>query len=180
MSAIDELVEQQLRRQRRPAAWLVAASGGADSTALACILAGLRDRGRLAAAPIVLVHCDHRQHERSADAAGFVAGLARRLDLGFAVERLELPPGASEARMREARYRALGAAATATRGVVLTAHHRDDQIETVVLRALRGTGRRGLAGMPAVRALPPRGRLLRPLLDVPAAELRARLRADGI
>ena len=61
---------------------------------------------------------------------------------------------------------------------LLVAHHRDDQAETVALRAARGSGSYGLAGMAAVRELPGL-RLLRPLLGVPKAALVAVLEATG-
>ncbi len=150
---------------------VVAASGGADSTALAWAVARLR--GTMPRPPVLhLVHCDHGQHAFRHRAAEAVSALGRVLGCPVQTVDLGLTAGASEQRMREARYEALGAAATALgASVVLTAHHADDQIETIVMRAARGTGRRGLAGIPRRRQLLPGVHLLRPLLDVRREEL---------
>ena len=116
------------------------------------------------------VHVDHGARVGSAAEAEIVAGFAERLGTGFAAEAVVVPPGPNfEARAREARYEALERArerlgATA----VLVGHSRDDQAETVLLNVLRGAGVPGLAGMPARR-----GTIVRPLLDVPRADLAA-------
>jgi tRNA(Ile)-lysidine synthase len=154
---------------------LVAVSGGPDSTALLAALAELAaDRAlRLTAA-----HVDHglRGPEGAADAAA-VGALAARLGAGYVARALALRPGPDlEARARAARYRALAAMASevgATR--ILTAHTQDDQVETFLLRLLRGAGRRGLG---AIR--PARGRLLRPLLAATRADVRRYLAERGL
>lgn len=154
-------------------ALIVAASGGADSTALAWALARLRTlhARRL---DLLLVHCDHGQHPLRHAAADAVRALGMRLGCPTRVIDLGLGAGASERTMRDARYGALGdAAMTAGFPAVATAHHADDQIETLVMRAVRGTGTRGFAGIPRVRSLDEGVSLLRPLLDVRQAELRA-------
>ena len=142
---------------------VVACSGGPDSVALLALAAqaGLEP---------VAVHVDHGARAGSAAEAEVVAGFAERLGTGFAPETVTVPAGPNfEARAREARYAALERArerigATA----VLVGHSRDDQAETVLLNVLRGAGAAGLAGMPARR-----GRIVRPLLDVPRADLAA-------
>ena len=118
----------------------------------------------------IAVHVDHGSRPGSAAEADVVAGFAQRLGTGFAAATVAVPPGPNfEARAREARYEALerareGMGATA----VLVGHSRDDQAETVLLNVLRGAGVPGLAGMPARR-----GTIVRPLLEVPRAELAA-------
>lgn len=142
---------------------VVACSGGPDSVALLALAAeaGLRP---------VAVHVDHGARPGSAAEADVVRGFAEKLGTGFAAEAVVVPPGPNfEARARDARYEALERArqrvgATA----VLVGHSRDDQAETVLLNVLRGAGITGLAGMP-----PRRGTVVRPLLDVPRAELAA-------
>ncbi len=142
---------------------VVACSGGPDSLALLALAAeaGLEP---------VAVHVDHGARAGSAAEADVVAGFAERLGTGFAAEAVVVPPGPNfEARAREARYEALERArerlgATA----VLVGHSRDDQAETVLLNVLRGAGVSGLAGMPARR-----GSIVRPLLEVPRADLAA-------
>jgi tRNA(Ile)-lysidine synthase len=141
----------------------VACSGGPDSLALLALAAeaGLEP---------VAVHVDHGARAGSAAEAGIVGEFAERLGTGFAAETVAVPPGPNfEARAREARYAALERArerlgATA----VLVGHSRDDQAETVLLNTLRGAGVPGLAGMPVRR-----GAIVRPLLDVPRADLAA-------
>jgi tRNA(Ile)-lysidine synthase len=142
---------------------VVACSGGPDSLALLALAA------EAGLAPVA-VHVDHGARAGSAAEADVVAGFAERLGTGFAAEVVAVPPGPNfEARAREARYEALERArerlgATA----VLVGHSRDDQAETVLLNVLRGGGVPGLAGMPARR-----GTIVRPLLEVPRADLAA-------
>ena len=83
-----------------------------------------------------------------------------------------------EAAARTARYRLLGAA-FAEGEALLTAHHQDDQLETVLLQLLRGAGVAGLAAMPALAPFG-RGVLVRPLLTVPRAALADWVRAQGL
>jgi tRNA(Ile)-lysidine synthase len=141
----------------------VACSGGPDSLALLALAAeaGLEP---------IAVHVDHGARAGSAAEARIVGEFAERLGTGFAAEAVAVAPGPNfEARAREARYAALERArerlgATA----VLVGHSRDDQAETVLLNTLRGAGVPGLAGMPVRR-----GTIVRPLLDVPRADLAA-------
>jgi tRNA(Ile)-lysidine synthase len=147
---------------------LAAVSGGVDSTALLLALARLRRDGRLAG-PVLAAHVDHAVRADSADNARHVAALCARLDVPLTVHRLPPHDGhASEATLREARYAALHDAASASgAGLLLTAHHADDNLETVLFRMLRGTGPRGLAGIPESRWLGAGARrvlVVRPLL----------------
>jgi tRNA(Ile)-lysidine synthase len=167
-----------LAAQPAPRRYVVALSGGGDSAALLAILA---DRRAHLAAPLAAVHVNHRlQADADAWEAG-CAALCARLRVPFASTRLETapPPGASiEDWARRERYRALRAHLTAG-DALLTAHHAEDQAETVLLALLRGAGPHGLRGMPAARDFAP-GTLLRPALDLPAAQLRACARAWGV
>lgn len=157
----------------------LAVSGGPDSMALALLAqAWTRARGGTLRGFIV----DHRlRAESAAEAALTQARLAGR---GIAAEILVLeglaPGPALAERARAARYAAL-AAACARAGLrdLLLGHHRADQAETVLLRALAGSGPAGLAGMPLVGM---RGgiRLIRPLLGIAPGALRALLRAAGL
>jgi tRNA(Ile)-lysidine synthase len=152
---------------------LVAVSGGADSLALLDLLVGAPSAGHLT---LAVLHVDHGIAPESGAVAERVRELASRYGLPFALERLSLGAGASETKAREARYRAfrrvlrrLGAAA------LFTAHHADDQVETLLMRFLKGSGPAGLAGMSARR-----GRLVRPLLEFTRAELEAHVAALGL
>jgi len=146
---------------------LVAASGGPDSTAL---LAGLAELAPQRGLALTAGHVDHGLRGAESAAEGrAVAALAARLGTGFVSRAASVPGGPGlESRARVARYRALAAMATgvaATR--IATGHTRDDQVETVLMRLLRGAGRRGLGGIRPVR-----GRLIRPLLDATRADVR--------
>lgn len=155
---------------------LVACSGGADSVALAHLVA--RAARRLSLGAVALAHLDHGLRPESRDDAAFVAALAARLGVPLEAERrvVRKRRGESpEAAARRVRYAFLERAARAARAdVVVTAHHLDDQAETVLLAILRGTGVRGLAGIPAARPLAEgsRVRLVRPLLPFRRARLR--------
>lgn len=157
----------------------VAVSGGADSMALAVLLnACLAETGGGAIALVV----DHGLRSGSAAEARQVGAWLGAL--GIAHHRLVWQ--ATEARRgqqaaaRAARYGLL--ARWCVRHGILhlaTAHHRDDQAETLLLRLGRGSGPDGLAAMPAIRELRDL-RLLRPLLSVPKARLEATLRSRGL
>jgi tRNA(Ile)-lysidine synthase len=157
----------------------VAVSGGADSLAL-LILAErwARERGGRVAALTV----DHRLREAAAGEAASVARFCAARGIGHETLTLAAPRGGGnvEAAAREARYARLAAWCLARGSLhLLVAHHREDQAETVLLRLARGSGVDGLAAMAPVRELP-ECRLLRPLLGVPRARLRALLAAEGV
>ncbi len=148
----------------------VAVSGGPDSVALLLLAAAARP-GMVEAATV-----DHALRAASRAEAEGVAALCERLGLPHAiltVQWREKPQTGIQQRARQARYRRLGRWAQ-ERGLValLTAHHLDDQVETLVMRLARGAGVSGLAGMRRAARIPggtlP---LLRPLLGWRHAEL---------
>jgi len=158
--------------------WCVAFSGGGDSTALLLALHELR---RQLNAPLEAIHVNHGAH---ADADAWVShcrSICGALSVPLAVvpaPESPLPPGSPEARLRAWRNTAFEA--LLERGDVLcTAHHREDQAETLLLALLRGSGPEGLAAMPEQRPLGA-GRLVRPLLETPRAALVAYLRKRGV
>lgn len=147
---------------------LVACSGGADSVALAAAVAFEAPRAGLRAGGVTV---DHGLQAGSADRARSVAADLGNLGLDpVEVMRVDVAAvGGPEAAARTARYAALDAAADRHGAeAVLLGHTLDDQAETVLLGLARGSGARSLAGMPAVR-----GRLRRPLLDLPRDVVRA-------
>ena len=148
----------------------VALSGGVDSTALLAALAACRSKpARLRA-----LHVDHGLRPASKQWAQHCRSLARRLRVPLKVltTKVVRARGESlEAAAREARYRLL-ASALEPGEVLLTAHHCDDQLETVLLQLFRGSGLPGLAGMPALAPFA-KGWLVRPLLSRSRAELEA-------
>jgi tRNA(Ile)-lysidine synthase len=127
------------------------------------------------------VHLDHGLHPHSSAWAEHCRTLCQALDVPLTVRRLAIAraPGESlEAVAREARYAAL-AAMLRPGELVLTAQHRDDQAETLLLALLRGSGPEGLAAMPWVCDLGA-GRLVRPLLGVSRAALEGYARHLGL
>jgi tRNA(Ile)-lysidine synthase len=155
----------------RGAPLCVAVSGGLDSTVLLHALATLAARGSV---PLRALHVDHGLQPASKSWATACRAACRAAGVGLEVIELGLVPrrGESvEAAARQGRYSALAAALGADERLV-TAHHRDDQLETVLIQLLRGAGVAGLAAMPG-RARLGRGWQLRPLLDVDRAELSA-------
>lgn len=156
---------------------LVAASGGVDSTVLLHALHVLRERLSL---NLSIGHVNHGLRGAPAEAdAAFVEHLGAGLGLAVRVERVDpealrrgrgsrVRPSLQEA-SRRLRYQALRRMADAEGAeFVATAHTADDQAETVLLRLLRGTGPEGLAGIPERSR---DGRVVRPLLRVPRAEV---------
>lgn len=153
-------------------------SGGPHSLALALLAsAWARARG----GTLLAVICDHGlRPESGAEALEAAAALTAR---GIATRtiRLGLAPGpGAQARARMARLEALLAAcAEAGAPWLLLGHHRADQAETLLLRALAGSGEAGLAAMQPARVTPP-ALVLRPLLGFPPARLEACLAAAGL
>jgi tRNA(Ile)-lysidine synthase len=157
----------------------LAVSGGPDSMAM-LLLAEAAMPGRLCAATV-----DHGLRPEAADEAAMVAQVCRQLGVPHATLTLDTPlQGASvQAQAREARYaQLLGWAAKAGAGALATAHHADDQAETFLMRAARGSGAPGLAGIRARRVATFDGlelAIVRPLLGWRRAELRAIVEAAG-
>jgi tRNA(Ile)-lysidine synthase len=157
---------------------IVAYSGGADSHVLLHWLAANAGQAgwRLLAA--------HVQHGLQAEAEQWVAHCGRvceALAVPFHLLPVDARPRSGESpeqAARRVRYRALQALVR-NGDLLLTAHHRDDQAETVLLQLLRGAGVRGLAAMPEQTAFAA-GRLVRPLLDVPRRSLRTYARDHGL
>jgi len=150
-----------------PGRVLVAVSGGADSLALLHLLhAAAPDLGL----DLVVGHTDHGIHPASGGWADAAAQTAAGLGLPFLIRHLALGASSGETRARTARYDALRAMQREAGALYLaTAHHADDQAETVLFRLLRGSGPAGLAGIPARGPLG----LRRPLLPFSRAEVRA-------
>lgn len=148
----------------------IAVSGGPDSLAL-LLLAGDARPGLVSAATV-----DHGLRPEAADEAAFVSDTCAALTIPHAILRVTVAddPAGVQAAARKARYAALGAWATA-QGVraLATAHHADDQAETILMRLARGAGLGGLAGIRRSRRFEeaPATSLIRPLLDWTKAEL---------
>ncbi|MEP6885349.1 MAG: tRNA lysidine(34) synthetase TilS [Gammaproteobacteria bacterium] len=151
---------------------VVALSGGADSANLLAAAASLK--GSLRGLNVRAVHVDHGLQFAAAAFREACAGLCRSFGVPLTVLSLVVraPQGASiEAAARDARYAAL-AAELKPGECLLTAHHSEDQAETLLLQALRGAGLKGLSAMPLCRPLG-LGWHLRPVLEISQGELLA-------
>ena len=155
--------------------YLVAISGGADSV---CLLLKMIEEGR----SVEAVHCNfHLRGDESDRDETFVVTLCQRLGVPLhrvhfdTKEYAALHKVSIELAARELRYRYfeqlrqdIGAEA------IMVAHHRDDNVETVLMNMVRGTGIRGMAGIRPVN-----GHILRPLLDMSRADIEAYLARKG-
>jgi len=154
-----------------PSRYVIAFSGGLDSSVLAHALASGNVAGSV---PVLAVHIDHGLQAESADWEAHCRAFAADLGIGYRSRRVmvQLESGRGpEASAREARYTALHAELRSG-DWLLSAHHREDQAETLLLNLVRGSGLAGIAGIGAVRRFGP-GWLVRPLLGIDRAALKA-------
>jgi len=173
MSLQDAFASHLATLGLEPGPVLVAVSGGPDSVALLDLLAQTRDRHGLE--PIV-AHADHGIHPESAAVAREVERLAASYGFPCVVGRLALGPKAGETAARRARIEWLETVRREQRAnAILTAHQADDQVETVLMRFLRGSGPAGLAGIRRRQ-----GVWVRPLLAFGREELARYVRERGL
>jgi tRNA(Ile)-lysidine synthase len=152
-----------------PSGYCVALSGGLDSTVLLAALAGSPRP-----VPLRAIHVDHGLHPDATLWSSRSVDFAARLGVSCEVVAVQAQPQAGEspeAAARAARYAAL-ARRLRPAEVLLTAHHADDQLETVLLQWLRGGGLKALAGMPVLGRFAAGTWHVRPLLGFTRAELR--------
>jgi tRNA(Ile)-lysidine synthetase-like protein len=158
---------------------IVGYSGGADSTALLHLLTRLQGAFNLR---IHAAHLHHGMRPEADDDVRVCASVCAQLGVPLHVERVDVPALAQAERIsleeagRNARYAFFDRLATELNAVaVALAHTRDDQIETILINLLRGTGPRGLCGMPYKR-----DRIIRPLLDATRAQTHQYCAAQGL
>jgi tRNA(Ile)-lysidine synthase len=196
ISLLDTAITQSLREQdcviplaadqsSRPAI-AVAFSGGLDSSVLLCAAKAVADRLNIS------LFAFHVHHGLSANADAWrlhCQQTAEQLGVPFDAREVTLQATAKtgvEEAARQARYRALGAMCQAHGvGLLLTAHHQNDQAETILLHMLRGTGVSGLSGMDAWNVAPDllgdnTLRIVRPLLHLSRAQLEAAAEVLGL
>ncbi|MEX2177814.1 MAG: tRNA lysidine(34) synthetase TilS [Gemmatimonadaceae bacterium] len=161
-------IETAVRRCATGRRLVLAVSGGRDSMTLLHAVARVNPR-----AVAMVATFDHGTGRAATRASAVVAREAARLGFPVVIGRAA-DAGRSEASWREARQAFLRDVARAVDGVVTTAHTRDDQVETVLMRVLRRAGARGLAGLYA------RSDTLRPLLDLSRESVAAYARAIGV
>jgi tRNA(Ile)-lysidine synthase len=145
---------------------LIGLSGGPDSVCLSVILDEVRDNFNLS---LYALYVDHGlRPEESRNEENFCKSFCYEHGMDFHSEKIEVRANAEENRIniheaaRELRYDAFQRTAHKIRASkIAVAHNADDQAETVLMRLVRGAGRRGLSGMPYMR-----GNIIRPLLDI--------------
>jgi tRNA(Ile)-lysidine synthase len=181
--AVLHKVQQTIDRHRMLAMGemvVLAVSGGVDSMVLLSLLLRLRAQYRTS---LHVAHLDHGlRGTESADAAVFVQRQCEAYQVPATITTADggtlrnRPGGSVEAAARDLRYRFLERVADergATR--IALGHHRDDQAETMLMNLLRGSGVRGLGGIPPVR-----GRIIRPLIECSREEIEGFARSEGI
>jgi len=184
MTSFESRVSAALGKQPAGKIFLAAVSGGADSAAMLAALAALRKEAGF------ILHCVHVEHgirsaEESRGDADAVKALCGSLEVPCKV--VSVPPGRIAAFASNHGSGLEGAARVFRRtilkrearrigaNVILTGHTRDDLLETLLMRILRGSGPAGLAPMPRIRGL-----FLRPLLDLTRKDVLEYLREKGI
>lgn len=182
MSSFPQQLKTGLHRADYPGGLIiVGVSGGPDSVALIHGLSSLAQQDTTLT--LRLAHVDHGLREESASDAEWVGQLANALNVPCDIINVDIPSIAQESRIgieeasRNARYDAfLRLADKHEAKFIAVGHHREDQVETVLHRIMRGTGVNGLAGIRMNRALQEaRGdvRLIRPMLEIPKAAILA-------
>ncbi len=150
-------------------------SGGADSVALLRALHALD-------IPVTVAHLNHRLRGPESDAdEAFVRGLGLELDLPVMVKSVDIRSLVESSRLsiemaaRQVRHDFF---AEFDDAVIALAHHADDQVETFFLKLARGAGSEGLCGMPYSQRIGS-VRLIRPMLDIPRADILTWLKSSG-
>lgn len=145
----------------KPGAYVIAVSGGVDSVCLLDMLA------KTPYYRLTVAHFDHGIREDSSIDGEFVKALSNKYGLNFISAEGKLGPQASEAEAREARYSFLRQAVIdSNSSALITAHHMDDRLETLIINLIRGTGRKGLTSLQETE------NTKRPLLKVNKQELK--------
>ncbi len=142
-----------------PGSYVLAVSGGVDSMVLLDMASALGD------VDLTVAHIDHGIRDESHEDEAMVRAAAERYAMKYVSARLNLGRGASETTARNARYNALRDCCVQADATLVTAHHQDDVVETMILNFQRGTGWRGLV------SLRDHATLRRPLLGYRKAEL---------
>lgn len=181
-NSVVEAAGRLLESFKHPAKLLIAISGGSDSTGLLAALAALCATGRYPHITLCACTVDHDLRAGSSDEASAVRALCARHGVAHATRRWEgQKPGTGlQAAARAKRYALLTEAALELgANAIVAAHTRDDQNETVAMRAARSTEGIGLSGMAQTVLLNGSVWLLRPFLGVGRAEIRDFLTARG-
>lgn len=145
-----------------PGKYIVAVSGGVDSMVLLDVIQGIPNL------ELLVAHFEHGIRDDSDSDRKLVESAAKKYRLPFIYEHGNLGSGVGESQAREARYVFLRRVMAETGAdAILTAHHRDDLIETAILNVLRGTGRKGLSSLQST------SEIIRPFLNYSKQEILA-------
>lgn len=145
--------------------YIIAISGGVDSVVLLDMIATKKPEKGTEKPLYIVAHFDHGIRSDSSEDAKFVESLAKNYGMAFVTKRADLGEGASEESARTVRYEFLfNEMKKHNAESVITAHHQDDVIETMIVNILRGTGPRGLIGFT-------RSSILRPFIDKSKQEI---------
>ena len=155
---------------------IVAVSGGADSVALLFLLSSLKEEYNL---KLYVAHFNHQIRGKEADEDGlFAKKLAKKLNLSFILKKSPAPAYAKRKKLsleeaaRILRYEFLTAVAKKKEAdKIALAHNKNDQIETILMRLLRGGGSQGLGGMPPKRLIVKGISIVRPLIETSRKEI---------
>ena len=162
-SLVSHLVSQLRPHVRADSRVCVGLSGGRDSVVLLHLVCHARQQLEL---DVSAIHVNHQISPNATHWADFCSALCAELSVPLRVERVNVARDTGkglEAGARDARY---GAYENVNAEVILLAHHRNDQVETVLLQALRGAGLAGIRGMPVAKSFGEGKQIIRPLLDV--------------
>ncbi len=144
----------------QPGTYIVAVSGGVDSVVLLDLLCKQTDL------KLIVAHFDHGIRDNSATDSQFVKKMANKYNLPFELGNAQLGKDASEDQARNARYSFLHEIKDKhNASQIITAHHSDDIVETIIINLTRGTGWRGLSSLRSTE------HILRPLLDFTKADI---------
>ncbi|MBR9791019.1 MAG: tRNA lysidine(34) synthetase TilS [Gammaproteobacteria bacterium] len=161
--------------REEPDKLIVGLSGGLDSVVLLHGLTQLSRSGEVDLPSIEAVYVNHGLSAHADDWQQFCAALCKKLNVSFTAIAVEVTPRAREsleACARDRRYEALCDHAKSARRIIVTAHHQNDQLETLLLQLKRGAGPKGLSGIPAfsvMHSVP----VSRPLLPLSRAQILA-------
>jgi tRNA(Ile)-lysidine synthase len=155
--------------QLQSGAYIVAVSGGVDSIVLLDLLCKQTDL------KLIVAHFDHGIRSDSATDSQFVNKLADKYNLPFELGSAKLGKDASEEQARNARYSFLHEIKDKYNArQIITAHHSDDIVETIIINLTRGTGWRGISSLRSTE------HVLRPLLDFTKADILAYAKDNNI
>lgn len=164
---LNDFFNHYLDQANHPKKIIVAYSGGLDSTVLLYSLTRINLN-----IPIVAIHINHQQHHLSSEWEKFCIDTAKVYGVKLISEKIQIEKKSgkgTECEMRDQRYKVLSKYIESN-DWLLTAHHKDDQAETLLLSVLRGSGVDGLSGIKPIRIFAG-GMLLRPFLGYSKAEL---------